>query len=59
MDAIRAVWMEGYNYARRELGVPPFVEISPGDLEATYEHGTCADPEHCPACSAAREAPRG
>lgn len=47
-DALRRVWMEGYEAGQR-AAVAPVVEIDPADIVAAYSH-PCANPESCPAC---------
>ena len=49
LDAFREVWMQGYNHARREMGLPPLVQIAPADLADTFECGSCGNLD-CPAC---------
>ncbi len=50
IEAIKAVWMEGYREGRRiGAGTVPFVEIDPADIEAVYAE-PCSHPETCPAC---------
>lgn len=49
LEAIRRIWMDGYNEARRELGRPPVVYISTEDLARVHELGTCGNPG-CHAC---------
>lgn len=56
-EAIRAVWMEGYERGRavgRQAGAPPVVEIEPANIVAAYAH-PCANPTECPACAARLE----
>lgn len=54
--ALKRIWMEGYNHARRELGLPPLVEISREDLLAV-QHANCGNPQ-CPVCGSRAEEPK-
>jgi len=59
IDAIRQVWMEGYNHARREMGLGPrLVMISENDIRQVFEPGTCAHPRECPCSSPSGEEKR-
>lgn len=53
-EALRAIWMEGYNRARRDLGLAPYVTISTEDLRAVFSV-RCASRD-CPTCKAAEAA---
>lgn len=49
-EALRRVWMEGYEAGKRAASTPPVVvEIDPADIQAAYSH-PCANPASCPAC---------
>jgi len=53
-DALRKVWMEGYERGKRDASAPPVVVIDTADLAAVYSH-PCDHPDECPACK--RKAP--
>jgi hypothetical protein len=51
-EALRKIWMEGYNHARREAGLHEAVRvvITAADLARATEPGHCASPQACPVC---------
>ena len=56
LDALRAIWMEGYRRGLAEGASGrklPLVDITHEDLARTFEHGSCGNP-NCPACSTVR-----
>lgn len=54
IEALRRIWMEGYERGMRDSGVP-FVAIKPEDLRRVYEPGSCGNAA-CP-CASAPAAP--
>lgn len=51
VEALRKIWMEGYEAGKKAAGAIPVVQITRADIQRVYEAGSCGNPA-CVGCGA-------